>query len=523
MDDRELLEKYEPVLRFAKSERFFPMAVEPYLEQCKIFASGPQGVAGLLWNPTEPLATRIGKLNSGEYYLRFVNDPLIDSDIWVWWAVLSGFALGAGWLVRGLLGIEAAFLLAVIAAFIIFIQASPIRVRFFPAAFAVLFFFMLEAAPIWFFLSPHSFISIQVEYLVLFPLYLAALFYLSVRTMKFIFDRIIAEAPGLVMDMVSSATETVARKSYYQYAEMPEEARQPVYYGRVVREYEQDNDWIILQYHFFYAFNDWRLGANGINHHEGDWEMVAIYLKNEEPYAMMFSQHGYGAMELWQDVRCIRGKNGNETTHPLVYAALGSHANYSKPEVIRSPNLFHEGLFQRFLYWTDGLLHFLFMLFNPSEKERQIALRELSLHPATALTEETFASLRDEKDHYIVNLPMEIATGDGFRIGYGGDHKHEAIGRSTSYLKRVMSDREVTRPQVHIWKPVLLTAEYTWVEYQGLWGVKSVLQDESGPPGPKWDRYDKFFMIYPRLRWEKPLEWLKGFEALAKPRSKKQK
>jgi hypothetical protein len=25
-------------------------------------------------------------------------------------------------------------------------------------------------------------------------------------------------------------------------------------------------------------------------------------------------------------------------------------------------------------------------------------------------------------------------------------------------------------------------------------------------------------MIYPRLRWEKPLEWLKGFEALAKPK-----
>ncbi|MFT3891977.1 MAG: hypothetical protein QM730_10115 [Anaerolineales bacterium] len=66
-----------------------------------------------------------------------------------------------------------------------------------------------------------------------------------------------------------------------------------------------------------------------------------------------------------------------------------------------------------------------------------------------------------------------------------------------------------------------LTAEHTWVEYQGLWGVKSILRDESGPPGPKWDRSDKFFMIYPRLRWEKPLEWLKGFETLAKPTAKR--
>ena len=58
MDDSELLRKYEPVLRFAKSERFFPMAVEPYLEKCMIFPSGPQGVVGLLSHSTEPLITR---------------------------------------------------------------------------------------------------------------------------------------------------------------------------------------------------------------------------------------------------------------------------------------------------------------------------------------------------------------------------------------------------------------------------------------------------------------------------------
>jgi len=139
-------------------------------------------------------------------------------------------------------------------------------------------------------------------------------------------------------------------------------------------------------------------------------------------------------------------------------------------------------------------------------------LHELATHPATALTEESFASLRDEKDHYVVTLPMEIATGDGFRIGCDGDHKHEVVGKSTSYLKRVMSDRKVTRPKSHKWKPVVLTAEQTWVEYKGLWGVRSVLKDESGPPGPKWDRPDQFFMIHPRKRWEKPLEWLRELE-----------
>jgi len=508
MQDSELLNKYEPVLRFAKSERFFPMAVEPYLEKCYMLPSGPQGALEELLHLNEPVSTRIDKMHSGEFFLRFVNEPLIDSDIWIWWGVLSVVAAAAGWFTSGWLGVEVIAILSLIAAFIIFMQASPIRLRIIPAAFATLIFIALEVAPIWFFLTPHSFISIQVEYLVLLPIYLIMLFYLFVRTMKFIFDHIVSELPGLALDMTSNSTETVARKSYFQYSEMTEDERQPVYYGRVVREKE----WTILQYHYFYAFNDWRLAANGINHHEGDWEMVAVHLKNDKPYALLMSQHGSGAMELWKDVRLVKDENGNGTTHPLIYAALGSHANYSKPEVIRSHNLFHEGFFQRLLYWTDGLVHFMFLLFNPSQRERQIALRELATHPATALTEETFANLRDEKDHYLVSLPMEIATGDGFRIGVHGDHQHEEVGKSTSYLKRVMSDREVTHPPSCAWKQVLLSDETKWVEYKGLWGVKSILKDESGPPGPKWRRPDKFFMIHPRKRWEHPLEWLRELE-----------
>src|SRR6266511_5151815 len=102
MNDSELLRKYEPVLRFAKSERFFPMAVEPYLEKCSIFPSGPQGVVGLLSTlSSESLVTRVGKLQSGEYYLRFVNDPLIDSDIWIWWRILTVAVLGLGWFAAG--------------------------------------------------------------------------------------------------------------------------------------------------------------------------------------------------------------------------------------------------------------------------------------------------------------------------------------------------------------------------------------------------------------------------------------
>lgn len=515
MDDSELLKKYEPVLRFAKSERFFPVAVEPYLEKCTIFPSGPQGVVGLLATlSSESLITRIGKLQSGEYYLRFVNDPLIDSDIWVWWGALSAAAATLSWLFFGWSGAEGAVLLAILAALIIFIQASPIRARFFPAALAALAFITLEAIPIWFFLRPHSFISTRVEYLVLLPIYVIALFYAAVRSMKFIFDYIIPEAPGVIMDMLSNASETVARKAFRQYQKILETNPQPVYYGRVTeRQDNEGNRWTSLQYHFFYAFNDWRLGANGINHHEGDWEMVAVYLKNDAPYAVLLSQHGSGALEKWENVLRANDKNGTDTMHPIIYAALGSHANYSKPEVIRSASLYHKGFVQRLIYWIDGLIHFIFLLVNPSERARQIALTELAKHPITALTEERFAKLRDERDHYVVSLPMEIATGDGFRIGCDGDIKNEPVGMSSSYLKRVMSNREVTHPQLSQWRQVVLHPEPDWVQYKGLWGVKSPLREESGPPGPKWDRPDKLFQIHPRKRWDQALEWLMELES----------
>jgi hypothetical protein len=523
MNDSELLKKYEPVLRFARSERFFPMAVEPYLERCTIFPNGPQGVLGLLSTPsTEPLITRIGKLSGGEYYLRFVNDPLIDSDVWVWWGLLSAAALGAGWLFAGWVGVEMASFLALVGAFIVYIQASPIRLRFFPAAFAALVFMTLEAIPIWFFLSLHSFVSVQVEYLILFPIYVIALFYASIRVMKFIFDYIIPAAPGVIMDMLSNATETVAQKAFHIYQEILEKDPQPVYYGRVTERHDTEgNHWKSLQYHFFYAFNDWRLAANGVNHHEGDWEMVAVYLKNDQPYAVLFSQHGSGALVRWENVTCVKDRDGTETTHPLIYTALGSHANYSKPEVIRSASLYHEGIIQRIIYWVDGLIHFLFLLINPSERSRQIALNELAAHPITLLSEETLSKLRDEEDHYLVSLPLEIATGDGFRIGYQGDPERESIGISSSYLKRNKSDRKVTRPGFTEWKQILLNPEPGWVGYQGLWGVKSLLWDESGPPGPKWDRPNKMFLVSPRKRWDRALEWLMELESSIKPEDRK--
>jgi hypothetical protein len=318
----------------------------------------------------------------------------------------------------------------------------------------------------------------------------------------------------MMMDVLSQATEEIARESYFEYAKILEKDPRPVYYGRVLYETDKkSNNWTIMQYHFFYAFNDWRLAANGMNHHEGDWEMVAVYLKNDVPYSVLFSQHGAGNIEKWETIHLAVDQQGSVTTHPVVYVALGSHANYSRPEVIRSPSMYKPGKLQRLLFWTDGLIQYIFLLLNPNQKARQIALKEISLKGTHFLAQDSFMYLRDEADHYVVSLPMEMATGDGFRIGYQGDHKSEGAVKSSSYLKRVMSHRETTHPKIKEWNRVLLNSEIDWVQYKGLWGVKSIIKDESGPPGPKWDRPKKDQdNVEERKRWGKPLDWLAELE-----------
>jgi hypothetical protein len=49
------------------------------------------------------------------------------------------------------------------------------------------------------------------------------------------------------------------------------------YHGRVLR----DGGYLVLQYWFFYVFNDWRSTFSGINDHEADWELVTVYLADD--------------------------------------------------------------------------------------------------------------------------------------------------------------------------------------------------------------------------------------------------
>lgn len=93
-------------------------------------------------------------------------------------------------------------------------------------------------------------------------------------------------------------------------------------YGRVVRS----ADAIVLQYWFFYYANPYSYAYPASDFiwqaHEGDWEVVNVVLTADaEPVSVGYSQHCQGQRRDWASVQ----RHG---THPVVYVAAGSHANY---------------------------------------------------------------------------------------------------------------------------------------------------------------------------------------------------
>jgi hypothetical protein len=73
----------------------------------------------------------------------------------------------------------------------------------------------------------------------------------------------------------------------------------------------------VIQYWLFYIFN------NGpMNEHQGDIEVIQVFLDDSgNPQTVLASQHSAGENAAWGDVE----KSG---THPVIYVAQGSHANY---------------------------------------------------------------------------------------------------------------------------------------------------------------------------------------------------
>ncbi len=74
----------------------------------------------------------------------------------------------------------------------------------------------------------------------------------------------------------------------------------------------------VIEYWLFYIYN------NGpLNDHQGDIEVVQVFLdSSNSPIKALYSQHSSGQNADWGDVE------KDQNTHPIVYVAQGSHANY---------------------------------------------------------------------------------------------------------------------------------------------------------------------------------------------------
>lgn len=89
----------------------------------------------------------------------------------------------------------------------------------------------------------------------------------------------------------------------------------PLVYAYVV--HDENPQYITIQYWLFYFYQDW------FNKHEGDWEMVEVTLSADgQPEWVVYSQHHGGTRRSWATTPIENG------THPVVYVARGSHANY---------------------------------------------------------------------------------------------------------------------------------------------------------------------------------------------------
>ena len=90
----------------------------------------------------------------------------------------------------------------------------------------------------------------------------------------------------------------------------------PAVYAHVT--HYDDSGQYAVQYWFLYLFN-YRL-----NEHESDWEQITVRLDaDKRPIDAVYSAHAGGNTREWSRLR----RRGD---HPVVYPALGSHANYFK-------------------------------------------------------------------------------------------------------------------------------------------------------------------------------------------------
>lgn len=393
-----ILRRFEPIIRYTRGERFFPIDVERYIRQCSLWVQRPDEPAEVLIPQGEMTVQRLIEPREDEfgtiYYLKFIEplDLLELARFSVEQAVQSlqhrvsqdGFRMGRGRLAR--VGYSS---------------------RLVDALFSISLFMR-------------------------------------------------GRVPG---DTAAAAALT--------YRRMLEKDSSYQYYGRVFRE----NGWVVLQYWYFYPFNNWRSGFFGVNDHEGDWEMVSIYCYEADdpsqppecrlhPQWVAYASHDFSGDDLrrrWDDPELEKAGD-----HPIVYAGAGSHASY----------------YRRGEYQAELELQFMRPAALLLEKIQTIWVNWLRQAGSEA----------SQSELQIFRVPfVDYARGDGVSIGPGQDHSWQigTLDESTAWATR----------------------------YRGLWGLyaRDPISGENAPAGPVYNRDGSV-----RRSWYDPLGWA-GLDKVAPP------
>ena len=132
--------------------------------------------------------------------------------------------------------------------------------------------------------------------------------------------------PGYHLDFPGDALDPGC--VYEQFSDRLAGSTQPTAYARVATEGGHQGK-LAVQYWFFYVYNDYN------NKHEGDWEMIQLVFDAtdaaealaESPVEVGYSQHEGAERAVWGSEKLELA----DGTHPVVYPAEGSHANFFSP------------------------------------------------------------------------------------------------------------------------------------------------------------------------------------------------
>ncbi len=385
MNELELLRRFEPVLRFTRGEKFYPIDTKAYLQESSLWVQEPDRPARCLISEQDLTLENLGELSlnghDGIYFLQFI-EPLDISAL-------------ASYLVKNTLK-----------------KKNPQDV----------------------FRSGRGRLS-RVGY--------------SSRILDSLFSISLLARGRLPGDRALAAWIT--------YQRMCESSPGHRYYGRVLRQ----SGWIVLQYWFFYVYNNWRSGYYGANDHEADWEMINVYLYEDtdgevHPEWAAYASHEFAGDDFrrrWDDPELQ--KVGD---HPVVYVGIGSHASY----------------FSQGDYLTEIEIPFLASIGRFFKRTSKLWRRFLRRTIGEEVGGESSSSVS------VFTVPfVDYARGDGLSIG---------------------EDSQVAWDD-----PVVLNPVPDWVtNYRGLWGfyAHDPFAGENAPSGMKYNRNGEV-----RRAWYDPLGW----------------